>query len=184
MEDTQLSTLINSVNDMQAQLMKALVNLACISSRLDSLEQMMGNNVAPKRSIKVATSSTVEDSTPIAPSKRKTVTAKPSAVASSTSASSEIKVANALAFFKKIIMAGNYNNLREVYTTEENMKLVKVDNNLVPGTEAYWVSVGAEMWKNVLTKEQRDNLRLDLSKWRKVHQGSSDPSQLNEDNVE
>lgn len=184
MEDTPISNIMNTVTETHDQVMKLTVTVNSLIARLEAFEKMYScNNVAPKRSIKVApvtTTSSVQEADEVASvsssigSKSKTGVVKPA-----PSKSGE-KIVNALTFYKKYIMYKNYNNLREKYSTPEMIEVAKVGVKKPEGTEAYWISIGNTIWKK-LDKKQRDEVKEEYAKWKKINQINVDNSQLNED---
>ncbi len=184
MEDSRISEVMNTVNEIHDQVMKLNLLMNTVYARLEAVEKMYtSNNIAPKRTIKVtqtAVSSNNQDddvaSVSSDGSKRKQVTA---------TVNSQGKIINALTFFKKYIMASNYNDLRNKYATQEMINTAKlnVGTKKPENTEEYWVSIGNTIWK-LLDKDQKKDIREDFNKWKKVNQITTDPSQLNEDEVD
>lgn len=184
MEDTQISEVMNTVNETHSQIMKLTVTVNSIIARLEAFEKMYAsNNVAPKRTIKVAPINTNQDVDETASVSSTGSKRKQSTNCAASVGSPEEKVVNALTFFKKYVMYKNYDNLRIKYSTPDMINNAKVGIKKPEGTEAYWISIGNSIWK-ILDKEQKKDVREDFNKWKKVHQVSGDMSQLNEDEGE
>lgn len=179
--DDQISTVINTVNETHDQVMKLTVTVNSLIARLEAFEKMhTSNNVAPKRAIKV-TPVQEDDTVSISSSASKPKAAKPKA-AKPKSTEGE-KIINTLAFFKKIVVFKDYNNLRTKYCTDDMINTASIGIVKPEGTEAYWNLVGNAIWK-ILDKEVKKDVKLEYIKWKNLHQVISDVSQLNEDDAE
>lgn len=184
MEDAQLSTVMNTVVETHDQVMKLTVTVNSLIARLEAFEKMYAsNNVAPKRTIKVApaaSSTDVDDVVSVSSteSKRKQVVVASKAPAPAET-NSEEKI-NSLTFFKKYVMFKNYDNLRIKYSTQAMIDSAKDGIKKPEGTEAYWISIGNAIWK-LLDKDQKAEVKKDCIKWKKLNNISGDNTQLSED---
>jgi tRNA nucleotidyltransferase/poly(A) polymerase len=178
MEESQLSSIMNTVSETHDQVIKLTVIVNSLIARLEAFEKMHSSNtVASKRSIKVATTNTQQDtednqSVSSIDSKSKNVVVNNN--------TSEEKIINALTFFKKYIIYKNYNNLRSKYSNQEIINNISSNIKKVEGTEAYWISIGNSIWK-ILDKDQKKCIKDEFIKWKKINQSNFDSTQLNED---
>lgn len=179
MEESQISSVMATVNETHDQVMKLNVTVNSIIARLEAFEKMYANNISSKRTIKVAATSQDDDEASVssAGSKRKQT------VNATVISCSEEKIINALTFFKKYIMFKNYENLRDKYSTPESINVAKAGVKKPENSEAYWISIGNALWK-VLDKDQKKDVREEFAKWKKLHQISGDATQLNEDEID
>ena len=184
MEESQISSIMSTVNETHDQVMKITVLINSLTARLEAIEKIQTSNiVAPKRVIKVAP--VQHDTDDIASvsstgSKRKQLITNESNTVELPVINTEEKIVNALTFFKKIIMFKNYNGLRNKYSNSDMINTVKQTVKKPEGTESYWISIGNSIWKN-LDKDQKKDVKEEFTKWKQIHQIVSDNSQLNED---
>jgi len=189
MDEVQLTTITNTVTETHDQVMKLIVVVNSLTARLEAFEKMFtSNNVTPKRAIKVAPVHIQDDEVSVASSgsKRKTTAVSNEEKSTSKSekkapvAKSEEKIVNALTFFKKYVMFKNYDNLRHKYSTQDMVNKHKEGIKKPEGSEAYWVSIGNTIWKE-LSKDQKKDVREDFNRWKKLQQTTGEVSQLDED---
>lgn len=182
MEEIQLSAVMTTVTETHDQLMKLTVTVNSLIARLEAFEKMYSsNNVAPKRTIKVSTVTSVPETDETA-SISSTGSKQKQVISTQVEGNAEEKI-NSLTFFKKYIMFKNYENLRSKYTTPEMINTAKEGIKKPEGTEAYWISIGNSIWK-LLDKDQKAEVKKDCAKWKKDNCTSYDDSQLNEDACE
>lgn len=102
------------------------------------------------------------------------------------------KVTNAL-LYCRYIMANDIDDAQAVYGTEENIQAIMADAregkslgriNRETNPTAWWSTVGAGLWKVVLSDDQKTEIRTQFATWKDDNARNDAEPQLNEDEVD
>jgi hypothetical protein len=92
------------------------------------------------------------------------------------------KVTNSLLYFRHA-MAHNLDEYQDIYGVEEN--LLEADKDPTVGKRdknkdaiGYWSAVGAALWKNVLSEEQKEEVRSAYNAWKEQSTRDESEDQL------
>jgi hypothetical protein len=150
------------------------LTVSAILARLETLENALNSGAAPKRAVR--TGAGAKKATGKAGGAKKTPGGDPS------------KVSNALLYFR-YATGNNLSGVRDTYCTPEGLAAAENDptvskQSLAKDEISYYSAVGAYLWKNELTEDQKDEIRTQFTAWKEQNARDDADPQLEEDVAE
>lgn len=164
-KDAVLPPIMETFKSLAEKIVSLSLELAIIQARLESTG---APTAVAKRTIRTASGSK-----------------KPATIKSSKDTNVNVRITNALLFFRHAV-ATNINDLQTTYATPDNIAEADKDPTVIKKNKetdpaGYYSAVGAFLWKNILSEDQKEDVRNQFSSWKEQTARTDELPQLEAD---